>query len=80
MTTQRIRTTHTGSLPRPEAVLTHLAEKQAGQHVDAAAGEALLSTAVGKCVDRQIAAGVERSAGARRAFSRRPPPVSSQSS
>lgn len=59
MTTQRIRTTHTGSLPRPEAVLTYLAEKQAGQHVDAAAGEALLSTAVGECVDRQIAVGVD---------------------
>jgi len=59
MTTDRIRTTHTGSLPRPEALLTVLADKEAGKPIDKAATEAVLSRAVEECVDRQIAAGVD---------------------
>ena len=59
MTSERVRTTHTGSLPRPEAVLRMLTEKESLLHVDAAANEALLARAVSDCVDRQIAAGID---------------------
>jgi 5-methyltetrahydropteroyltriglutamate--homocysteine methyltransferase len=59
MTTERILTTHTGSLPRPEAVLHMLAEKEAERHADADTNEALLARAVGECVDKQIACGID---------------------
>jgi 5-methyltetrahydropteroyltriglutamate--homocysteine methyltransferase len=59
MATDRILTTHTGSLPRPEAVLRSLAEARRQGVVDPAATEALLTRAVAECVDRQIAAGID---------------------
>ncbi len=59
MKTDRIQTTHTGSLPRPDAVLRLLADMDAGHAVDAAASEALLERSVCECVDRQIAAGID---------------------
>ena len=59
MKTNRIQTTHTGSLPRPDAVLRLLADMDAGHAVDAAASEALLERSVCECVDRQIAAGID---------------------
>ena len=59
MASERVRTTHTGSLPRPQVVLRMLMEKDGRQHVDEAANEALLAKAVGDCVDRQIAAGID---------------------
>jgi 5-methyltetrahydropteroyltriglutamate--homocysteine methyltransferase len=49
-----ISTTHTGSLPRPDAVLRMLANREAGLEVDAAASEAQLAAAVDQCVDHQI--------------------------
>jgi len=57
MATERILTTHTGSLPRPAAVLRNLADARLGGLVDAAAAESVLAQAVAECVDRQIAAG-----------------------
>lgn len=54
-----IRTTHTGSLPRPDPVLRALADKEAGRAIDSAASEALLTTAVTACVDHQIDAGID---------------------
>ena len=59
MKTDRILTTHTGSLPRPDPVLQMLREKEEGRPVDAAAMEALLGRAVGECVDQQLAAGID---------------------
>ncbi len=59
MATEPILTTHTGSLPRPQAVLQLIADREAGEAVDAAEGEALLDRAVEECVDRQIAAGID---------------------
>jgi 5-methyltetrahydropteroyltriglutamate--homocysteine methyltransferase len=59
MATERFLTTHTGSLPRPNAVLRNLADAESGHHVDEIATEALLAQAVSDCVDRQIAVGVD---------------------
>jgi len=59
MANEHIATTHTGSLPRPEAVLHNLTDAQTRQHVDRAAAEALLAQATSECVDRQIAAGID---------------------
>jgi 5-methyltetrahydropteroyltriglutamate--homocysteine methyltransferase len=59
MATERISTTHTGSLPRPEAVLRVLAETEAGALLDRAAAHAIFSSAVATCVDRQLAAGID---------------------
>jgi 5-methyltetrahydropteroyltriglutamate--homocysteine methyltransferase len=59
MNAEPIRTTHTGSLPRPEAILRLLAEERAGRAVDAAEREALLAQSTAECVDKQIATGVD---------------------
>src|SRR5208283_4882077 len=59
MPTERITTTHTGSLPRPAALLRSLEEARARPSVDAAPAEALLTQAVAECVDRQIASGID---------------------
>jgi 5-methyltetrahydropteroyltriglutamate--homocysteine methyltransferase len=59
MPTDRVMTTHTGSLPRPEAVLRKLTEARARPSFDAMGAEALLTQAVAECVDRQIAAGID---------------------
>jgi 5-methyltetrahydropteroyltriglutamate--homocysteine methyltransferase len=59
MANDRILTTHAGSLPRPEAVLRMLCERDEGREQDIAANEALLARAVGECVDRQVAAGID---------------------
>jgi 5-methyltetrahydropteroyltriglutamate--homocysteine methyltransferase len=63
MATDGILTTHTGSLPRPEALLRQMRNhpEHLGHlgHTEDAAHEALVSQAVAVCVDRQIAAGID---------------------
>src|SRR5262249_5937350 len=57
--TDRIRTTHIGSLPRPHDLLDILKAKLNGQPYDAQAYEAKLTQAVGDCVRRQVACGID---------------------
>jgi 5-methyltetrahydropteroyltriglutamate--homocysteine methyltransferase len=57
--TERILTTHAGSLPRPDTVRQMLAAKAGGQPVDAAALERGLADAVADVVRRQVAAGID---------------------
>jgi 5-methyltetrahydropteroyltriglutamate--homocysteine methyltransferase len=57
--TDRIRTTHTGSLPRPPDMLETLHHLAAGQPVDLAAYEAALSRHVADIVKRQVEAGID---------------------
>jgi 5-methyltetrahydropteroyltriglutamate--homocysteine methyltransferase len=57
--TEPILTTHTGSLPRPEALLGLLADREAGIPIDESALDAATARAVVECVDRQIAAGID---------------------
>ncbi|MDJ0656431.1 MAG: cobalamin-independent methionine synthase II family protein [Xanthomonadales bacterium] len=57
--TDRILTTHTGSLPRPESV-THLVfAKEQGETVDAAEFDATISAAVEEAVARQVSLGID---------------------
>jgi 5-methyltetrahydropteroyltriglutamate--homocysteine methyltransferase len=56
--TDRILTTHTGSLPRPADLLEALMRRDRGEPVDAAALGARIAAAVGDVVRRQAAAGV----------------------
>ena len=53
-----IPTTHTGSLPRPDAVRALLAARDEGDHGDSRSTEAILSDAVTATVDRQLACGL----------------------
>jgi 5-methyltetrahydropteroyltriglutamate--homocysteine methyltransferase len=55
----RIRTTHTGSLPRPPDMLETLRAMAAGQAVDVPAYEAALTRHVADIVRRQVAAGID---------------------
>jgi 5-methyltetrahydropteroyltriglutamate--homocysteine methyltransferase len=55
----RIRTTHTGSLPRPRALTRLFARRQRGEAVDAAELAAAARAAVQAIVPKQIAAGVD---------------------
>src|SRR3954467_12997296 len=56
--TDRILTTHTGSLPRPPDLLEQLLRRDRGEPVDAAALDARVREAVADSVRRQAAAGV----------------------
>jgi 5-methyltetrahydropteroyltriglutamate--homocysteine methyltransferase len=56
--TDRILTTHTGSLPRPADLDQLIAEREAGTLVDAGAFDKRVSEAVGDVVVSQLAAGV----------------------
>jgi 5-methyltetrahydropteroyltriglutamate--homocysteine methyltransferase len=56
---QRIRTTHAGSLPRPVELQTLLAKRYAGESVDAARVEALVDAATRDVVRRQHALGID---------------------
>ena len=51
--TERILTTHTGSLPRPPDLLEMLLLKEEGQQVDKAAFDKRVSTAVSEAVRQQ---------------------------
>jgi 5-methyltetrahydropteroyltriglutamate--homocysteine methyltransferase len=57
--TDRILTTHTGSLPRPPDLVALLNAKELGEDYDHAAYPARIRRAVAEIVDRQIAAGID---------------------
>src|SRR5262245_22086681 len=57
--TDRILTTHTGSLPRPKALLVQVLAREQGDTLDAAVFEAETARAVTTVVAQQIAAGVD---------------------
>src|SRR5262245_50276003 len=57
--TERILTTHTGSLPRPDDLLTLLYAKGKGELRDQAAFEARVQAAVAEIVRKQLDAGVD---------------------
>jgi 5-methyltetrahydropteroyltriglutamate--homocysteine methyltransferase len=57
--TSHIRTTHTGSLPRPTDMLATLRAIAAGQAVDMAAYEAALANHVADIVKKQVEAGID---------------------
>jgi len=56
---QRILTTHTGSLPRPNDLKALYIKRQAGEAVDASALDLAAKAAIGRIVDKQIAAGID---------------------
>ena len=57
--TNRILTTHVGSLIRPEVIRQHLRAKQSGEGYDAAAHARDLKTAVAEVVRQQAEAGID---------------------
>jgi 5-methyltetrahydropteroyltriglutamate--homocysteine methyltransferase len=56
---ERILTTHTGSLPRPDALMPILRAKEAGETYDPADFSAQVKLAVTDAVGRQVAAGID---------------------
>ena len=56
---ERFLTTHTGSLPRPEALIRTMFAKEEGVPVDRAALGAQIRDAVSEVVERQVAAGID---------------------
>src|SRR4051812_49952620 len=63
--TGRIRTTHTGSLPRPPEILETLHQLAAGRPVDPTAYESALTQHVRDIVRRQVEAGTNTSSDRR---------------
>jgi 5-methyltetrahydropteroyltriglutamate--homocysteine methyltransferase len=59
MRSERIQATHTGSLPRPQALLRMLEQRETGGAFDESAYQALLASSVEACVDKQIASGID---------------------
>src|ERR1700736_2188329 len=57
--TDRILTTHTGSLPRPESLLTLIEQKENGTLRDRGAFASAVKSAVDEIVRRQIESGVD---------------------
>src|SRR5574339_712049 len=57
--TERILTTHTGSLPRPDDLIRMMFAKEEGVPVDLAALAARIRAAVAEVVGKQAAAGVD---------------------
>jgi 5-methyltetrahydropteroyltriglutamate--homocysteine methyltransferase len=57
--TNRIRTTHVGSLPRPKALLDLMAAQYAGETLDPAVWDKELRSAVDECVRRQAESGID---------------------
>jgi len=57
-TTKYIRTTHTGSLPRPAELLVTMRAMASGQAYDKAAYEAALTKHVAAIVKQQVEAGM----------------------
>jgi len=55
----QIKTTHVGSLPRPEALAAMLRARHQGQAIDTAAFDAALRQAVAECVAQQVASGID---------------------
>jgi 5-methyltetrahydropteroyltriglutamate--homocysteine methyltransferase len=56
---ERILTTHTGSLPRPDDLMASLRAKEAGEAYDAATLTAQVKSAVAEAVRTQAAAGID---------------------
>src|SRR5262245_29131555 len=59
LSTDRILTTHVGSLPRPPELLALLEARETGRDFDQAAFAASLGAAVCEVVARQIATGID---------------------
>ncbi len=59
VSSERILTTHTGSLPRPEHVMELLDARERGDTVSAAAFDETVGAVVSEVVARQVAAGVD---------------------
>ena len=59
MSTERILTTHVGSLPRSGGVVELLYKKDAGEPFDRAALAAAVAAGVADAVEKQIEAGVD---------------------
>ncbi|HEY4433688.1 MAG TPA: hypothetical protein VGM99_04730, partial [Candidatus Cybelea sp.] len=57
--TERILTTHTGSLPRPDALVDMAMQRAKGEKIPDASYEAAVSRAVDDIVDKQVALGVD---------------------
>jgi 5-methyltetrahydropteroyltriglutamate--homocysteine methyltransferase len=57
--TERILTTHVGSLPRPPDLLEFLEARETGRPFEQAALDARLSLAVREVVEKQVAAGID---------------------
>ena len=57
--TQRILTTHVGSLPRPDDLRAMILRKQQGERIDEAAFSARVKSAVAEVVKRQTDAGID---------------------
>jgi 5-methyltetrahydropteroyltriglutamate--homocysteine methyltransferase len=57
--TNKIRTTHTGSLPRPPEMLETMRAIATGQHYDSSAYEAALTKNVAEIVKKQVEAGID---------------------
>ena len=57
--TDRILTTHVGSLPRPDDLRAMILKKQQGETVDRAAFAARVESAVGEVVRQQSEAGID---------------------
>ena len=63
--TDRILTTHTGSLPRPKPLLDVIIGREKGDAIDLAAFEAATAKAVDEVVAQQVASASTSSATAR---------------
>jgi len=59
ISSDRILTTHTGSLPRPKPLVDHILDRERGASIDAKAFEAETAKAVDDVIARQIAAGID---------------------
>ena len=59
LSTDRILTTHVGSMPRPQALVDMLLKKDHGQPYDPAEYDRVIHDAVGAVVRRQVEAGVD---------------------
>ena len=57
--TDRILTTHTGSLPRPKPLIDLILGRERGESIDAATFEAATAKAVDEIVAQQVAAGID---------------------
>ena len=57
--TERILTTHVGSLPRPDSLIVLLHKKDQGESYDQSAFDQCVSTAVDEVVSRQVAAKID---------------------
>jgi len=60
LSTDRIRTTHVGSLPRSQAVVDLLLRKEKGQPYDAMVFDSTMRAAVIEVVRRQVATGIDQ--------------------